>query len=112
MDDDPVFRELAGRLLSAIGLNVAGEADTAAEAMSIAMAVKPDAALIDVELPDEDGIELARKLSALAWRPRVVLTSVDADAAGPDAIRRSGASAFVHKPELPNAPLGRLLAAD
>ena len=111
VDDDPAFRALAGRLLKATGLNVVGEADSAAAAMTVASTMKPDAALVDVGLPDRDGISLARELAALPWRPHVLLTSVDADAAGPDAVRRCGATAFVHKAELPNAPLDRLLAA-
>ena len=47
-----------------------------------------------------------------AWRPRIVLTSSDPDAASPEDLRRSGAGAFVVKHELPNAPLVRLLGGD
>jgi DNA-binding NarL/FixJ family response regulator len=110
VDDDPSFRELAGRLLVGAGLKVVGEADSAAAAMVVASTTKFDAALVDVDLPDQDGISLAHELTALPWRPCVVLTSVDADAAGPDDVRRSGARAFVHKAELPNG-LDDLLAA-
>lgn len=112
VDDDPVFRELAGRLLIAAGLKVVGEADSAAAAMMVAKAMKPDAALVDVGLPDRDGIALTHELTALPWRPRVVLTSVDAEAAGPDEVRRSGALAFVPKADLPNGTLRRLRAAE
>ncbi len=111
VDDDPAFRELAGRLVIAAGLKVAGEANSAAAAVAAAKAMKPDAALVDVDLPDRDGIALAQELTALPWQPCVVLTSVDADAAGPDAVRRSGARAFVHKAELPNGVF-RLLSAE
>jgi DNA-binding NarL/FixJ family response regulator len=112
VDDDPTFRELAGRLLKAAGLKVVGEAGSAAMAITSAEAMKPDAALVDVDLPDRDGIALAQELTALPWRPRVVLTSVDPDAAGPDDVRRSGALAFMHKAELANGTLRRLLSAD
>jgi DNA-binding NarL/FixJ family response regulator len=112
VDDDPGFRDLAERLLAAAGLEVVGQADSVAGAMSAARAMKPDAALVDVDLPDTDGIALAGELTALPWRPRVVLTSVDADAAGPDDVRRSGARAFVHKAELADGTLRRLLGAD
>ena len=50
--------------------------------------------------------------SALPWRPRIVLTSTDPDAASADDVSRSGAAAFVAKDELPNAPLRRLLATE
>ena len=109
VDDDSDFRGLAKRLLSAIGLAVVGEADTAAAALTAAATLKPDAALVDVVLPDRDGIALARELVALPWRPRVVLTSTDADAATAEDVRTSGADAFVPKEELPAAPLRLLL---
>jgi DNA-binding NarL/FixJ family response regulator len=109
VDDDPAFRDLAQRLLSAFGLAVAGEAATAAAGLAAAGSLKPDAVLVDVGLPDGDGVALARELTALPWRPRVVLTSSDAEAATPADVRRSGAEAFVPKDQLPNAALGRLL---
>jgi DNA-binding NarL/FixJ family response regulator len=111
VDDDAAFRELARRLLTAAGLRVVGEADSAEAAMIVARVMQPDAALVDVDLPGRDGIALAHDLTALRWRPRVVLTSVDTDAAGPDDLRRSGAKAFVHKADLPNGAIDHLLAA-
>jgi DNA-binding NarL/FixJ family response regulator len=112
VDDDPEFRELAERILADAGLKVVGQADSAAAAITAANAMKPTAALVDVDLPDRDGIALAEELTALPWRPRVVLTSVDPDAAGPDDVRRSGALAFMHKAELANGTLRRLFASD
>jgi DNA-binding NarL/FixJ family response regulator len=110
VDDDAVFRGLAHRMLVGCGLVVAGEAATVAAAMEAAMELRPAAVLVDVGLPDGNGIALAGKLSALPWRPRVVLTSTDPDAVSADELRRSGAGAFIAKDELPNAPLHRLLA--
>jgi DNA-binding NarL/FixJ family response regulator len=112
VDDDAAFRELARRLLTEAGLTVVGEADSASAAIMVAKATEAEAALVDVDLPDRDGITLARELTALPWRPRVVLTSVDAEAATPDDVQRSGARAFVHKADLPNGSIHRLLATD
>src|SRR5215217_72009 len=109
VDDDQVFRGLARRMVVAAGLAVVAEASTVAEALAAAGRTRPDAALVDVGLPDGDGIALARELSALPWRPRVVLTSTDPDAATEDDVRRSGAAAFIAKDALPNAPLASLL---
>jgi DNA-binding NarL/FixJ family response regulator len=111
VDDDPVFRSIARRVLLAAGLLVAGEADSVATAMAVALATRPDAVMVDVGLPDGDGISLARELRALPWQPRVVLTSCDPDAARPADVRWSGAGAFIAKHELFNAPLERLLTA-
>jgi DNA-binding NarL/FixJ family response regulator len=112
VDDDPAFRELVQRILAEAGLKVVAEADSAAAAISAAKAMKPEAALVDVDLPDRGGIALAQELAALPWRPRVVLTSVDPDAAGPDDVRRCGALAFFPKAELANGTLRSLLASD
>lgn len=109
VDDDPAFRTLAGRLLTANGLTVIAEAGSIRAALVVATRDEPAAVLIDVGLPDGDGLELARRMADLPWRPRVVLTSVDADVVGADDLRRSGALAFVHKADLPDAPLRRLL---
>ncbi|MCW3063899.1 MAG: response regulator receiver protein [Solirubrobacterales bacterium] len=112
VDDDPVFRGLARRVLAAGGLIVVAEVATVAEAIAAARQLKPDAALVDIGLPDGDGIELAAELAALPWRPRVVLTSTDPDAASAEDVRRSGAGAFVPKDELPSAPLRHLLSPE
>jgi DNA-binding NarL/FixJ family response regulator len=112
VDDDPTFRALAIRLITACGMTVVGEADGVADGLSKAMQLKPSAALVDVGLPDGDGFTLARELTALPWRPRVVLTSVQNDVGSPGGVRRSGAQAFVQKEDLPGAPLARLLGGD
>jgi two-component system nitrate/nitrite response regulator NarL len=74
VDDDPAFRVLATRLLIAFGLALAGEADSVAAAVAAAGSLRPDAVLVDVGLPDGDGIALAGVLAALPWLPQVVLT--------------------------------------
>jgi DNA-binding NarL/FixJ family response regulator len=110
VDDDPAFRGLITRVLAASGLAVAGEADSVATAIVAARDLRPDAAVVDVGLPDGDGIALARELAALPWRLRVVLTSIDPDAASAADIRESHAAAFFAKDQLLSAPLTRLLA--
>jgi DNA-binding NarL/FixJ family response regulator len=110
VDDDPVFRGLARRTLVEDGLTVVGEADSVASARAAAHDLKPDAVLVDVGLPDGDGITLARELTALPWRPRVLLISTDPAAATPEDVRSSGAVAMIAKDGLPDASLKRLLA--
>jgi CheY-like chemotaxis protein len=112
VDDDPEFRELAGRLLATRGLAVVGEADSVATALLVAVELQPSAVLADVELPDGDGVTLARELAALPWHPRIVLTSINADITTPGEARLAGARAFVAKADLPDAPLMRLLGGE
>lgn len=111
VDDDPAFQSLAGRLLADCGLAVTGLVDTAGAALEAAGRLRPDAVLVDVGLPDGDGIALARELAALPWRPRVLLTSTNPDAAGPSEVRRSHAEGFIPKSQLPKAALDRILCA-
>jgi DNA-binding NarL/FixJ family response regulator len=112
VDGDPEFRALAARLLAASGLTVIGEADSVSAALSAASRLKPSGVLVDAELPDGDGIMLARELAALPWRPRIVLTSVDPDIATTGNARLAGAKGFVKKVDLASAPLAQLLGAE
>jgi DNA-binding NarL/FixJ family response regulator len=110
VDDDPDFRGLVVRIVaSSDGVEV-NEADSVATAIETAKSVRPGAALVDVGLPDGDGIALAGVLTAMPWGPRVILTSTDPDAASPEDVRASGADAFIPKDELSDAPLRHLVA--
>jgi DNA-binding NarL/FixJ family response regulator len=109
IDDDPAFRRLARRTLARTRLEVVGEAATAAAGASAARDLKPDVMLVDVGLPDGDGMTLARELSRLPWGPRIVLTSVDPDAASPDEVERSGALGFIPKHDLPGRGIELLM---
>jgi len=111
VDDDPAFRRIAGEMLADFGLKVVGNADSVRSAIEAAGALRPDAVLVDVGLPDGDGIALAGRLAALPWQPRVVLTSTNADAAGETEVRRSRAEAFIPKAQLLSVELDRLLGA-
>src|SRR3954447_5456304 len=112
VDENPEFRRLAQRLLADFDLVVTGEAGTAASALVAAEALVPDAVLVDVGLPDGDGISLACRLTDLPWKPRVLLTSSDAKAADAGDVLDSGAAGFVPKDLLPDVALHDLLVGD
>ncbi len=59
VDDDVTFREIVARMLTLAGYRVIGEAGTVAEALARAGELRPDAALVDIGLPDGDGFALA-----------------------------------------------------
>ena len=108
VDDDPSFRAAALGLLAARGYQVVGEAACGAEGLAIACASCPDAVLLDVNLPDGDGLAVAARLTA-AGGPRVLLTSSDSRAAPERLVRSSGAVGFIAKEDLADAALDTYL---
>ena len=109
VDDDSYFRQLAIGLLRSWGHDVAGEAGSAAEAVDAITALRPDTILIDIGLPDGDGLELALQMSALPWQPQILLISADADAVSDSDARRVGAAGFVPKVEVTGLQFRRML---
>jgi DNA-binding NarL/FixJ family response regulator len=112
VDDDRTFLSLATRILTQAGLEVVATAADAAGAVSAANATKPDAALVDVGLPDREGVDLAYELAELPWRPRVVLTSADSDAGyAIDVLDGRPRLPFIPKQHLANGRLPSLLTS-
>ncbi|HTZ63837.1 MAG TPA: response regulator [Solirubrobacteraceae bacterium] len=107
VDDERDFRMMAGRLLTLRGFDVAGHADDGAAAVRLARSLEPQAVLLDVNLPDTTGFEVARRLAALPVPPRVLLTSADREVTD-ELLDDCGASAFVPKDELPSSDLSEL----
>ena len=91
---------LQGRVPIHFNTHTLGEAGTAADGAAVAVALEPDAILLDVGLPDRDGVQLAGELFALPWGPRILLTSSDPDATTPADAARHGACGFVRKHDL------------
>jgi DNA-binding NarL/FixJ family response regulator len=104
VDDEADFRQQATRLLSMRGFRVVAEAADGAEAVRAARALEPGAVLLDVNLPDRSGLDVARELAALPRSPRVLLTSADAEVSSEDLLA-CGALGFVAKDVLPASDL-------
>jgi DNA-binding NarL/FixJ family response regulator len=110
VDDHPSFRASARALLEADGFEVVGEAEDGLSAVQSALALLPDVVLLDVQLPDIDGFEVAVRLRDHAGAPVVVLTSSrEASDYGP-LPELSGARGFVAKAELSGDGITALLA--
>ena len=63
VDDHPSFRASARKLLESEGYDVVGEAADGAGALEAAEQLHPDVVLLDVQLPDLDGFEVAKRLA-------------------------------------------------
>lgn len=105
VDDDAGFRRIARDLLIGRGYGVAGEAATVEEARTAVGREGPDGILLDVNLPDGDGLDLAAELCAAQPGMRVLLTSTNEQAVLARAVERSGAAGFVGKRDLVSANL-------
>jgi DNA-binding NarL/FixJ family response regulator len=100
---------MARRLLQAGGYDVVGEATDGSSAMQAARQLLPDLVLLDIQLPDVDGCEVARWLAAEANPPVVVLiSSRDAEDYGAR-LAGCGARGFVAKADLSGATIAALL---
>ena len=114
VDDHDGFRRFVRGMLEAAGFTVA-EAATGAEATQAARAVRPGLVLLDIQLPDFDGFEVARRLAADppgGPAPVVVLTSTREASDYGGRIAASPAAGFLPKDQLSGAALRRFLARD
>src|SRR3954466_4026274 len=100
VDDDLGFRRMAAELLAGLGYDVVAQAGDGAEALAECARTRPDAALVDVNLPDTDGFALAKALTQRSSPLCVLLTSTDNDPATPQAVAEAGAAGFVPKTDL------------
>ncbi len=100
VDDNGEFVSSATRLLSLQGLRVVGQAASADEAVRMADALSPDVTLVDVELGDEDGIELARRLTSGGSSASVILISLRDRNELSELMAGSGAVGFLRKDAL------------
>jgi DNA-binding NarL/FixJ family response regulator len=109
VDDHPSFRATARLLLESEGFEVVGEAADGASGLRRARELAPDLVLLDVQLPDIDGFEVAAQLTSGGGGPAVVLTSSRDEADFGPLVSESGARGFVPKAELSAAALLALM---
>lgn len=98
VDDQTLFRSGLVRLLNGQdGLTVVGEATNGSEGVRMAESLRPDVVLMDIRMPDMDGIEATRQITQTNPRARVlILTTFHTDAYVLDALK-AGASGYVLK---------------
>lgn len=110
VDDNGAFRTAARQLLERGGFVVVAEADSGTSAIEEATSHLPDVALVDLQLPDFDGFEVAERLCRLNPAPRVILTSsLDGSDFGA-LMAGSPALGFIPKGDLSVAAIRALLA--
>jgi two-component system, NarL family, nitrate/nitrite response regulator NarL len=98
VDDNALFLEGAADLLRREGLDVVGVASSSAEAIQLVSELWPDVTLVDIDLGDEDGLEVARQLSETSAKVILISTHSEEDLA--HLIAMSPALGFVPKTRL------------
>lgn len=107
VDDSATFLSASTRLLETEGIAVVGHASTAREAVARAAETRPDVALVDVDLGDDDGFAVAELLTSLA--AAIILISGDAPDGLRDRIDESSALGFIAKIDLSAREIEKLL---
>jgi len=111
VDDDEGFLQVASELLEREQIDVVGVASNSAGAIQQAVSIRPDVVLIDVNLGDESGFDVAAAIAdtVTSVPPALILISTYSlddylDLPAP------GATAFVHKSDLSGTTIRRILA--
>jgi DNA-binding NarL/FixJ family response regulator len=79
VDDHPIWREAVARDLEAAGLEVCGTASDVAQAVRVAKATRPDVVVLDLQLPDGSGVDVARQIAGLEPTPRILVLSASGE---------------------------------
>ena len=109
VDDHAGFRSFARSLLEADGFEVVGEAEDGAAAIEAWLRLRPAIVLLDVQLPDTDGFDVAERLAEQVDPPRVVLVSSRSESSYRRRLAVTPARGFIPKDELTGAALSALV---
>jgi CheY-like chemotaxis protein len=111
VDDNAHFLASARDLLEREGIVVVGVASNGAEAVRLADELRPDITLVDIDLGEESGFDVARQLAAAAGRdaPQVILISTYPETDFADLVAASPAKAFLSKADLSGRAIEELV---
>jgi len=101
VDDHPLFRAGLKAMLQRMDYKVVGEAENGAEAVEKALALEVDAVLLDIKMPNMDGIEAARELRRRGFEGYIVMLTTYTEPALQVEASRAGANAFLSKEASP-----------
>lgn len=98
VDDSPLFLEtLAAQLARNPAVQIVGRATGGLEGLKLARELEPDVAIVDLAMPDMNGLELAQGLKRLAAPPRVVMLSMYDEPEYREGAQLMGVDAYIAK---------------
>lgn len=115
VDDLPFMRSLLSDILRDAGMRVAAQAENGRDALKAYLSSEPDLVLLDIAMPEMDGITALRKLRQLDPRARVIMCSALGEQQMIVRAIQLGARDFVVKPFRPErvvSAITRVLEAD
>ena len=110
VDDHAGFRSSARALLEAEGFDVVGEAVDGMSALAAIDLLRPRIVLLDIQLPDIDGFEVAERLAGTGDPPAVVLVSTRGASAYRRRLAHTQVRGFISKSELSGHALSALVS--
>jgi DNA-binding NarL/FixJ family response regulator len=111
VDDHPIFRRGLKEIIESDGkFVVAAEADDGEAAIQRIKSLKPDVAVVDLNLPKASGLEVARAVRVLAHAPAVIVLTMQADEGTFNAAMDAGAQGYMLKENAVNDVLAGLKA--
>jgi DNA-binding NarL/FixJ family response regulator len=105
VDDHALVRAAIRQAITAPGVEVVAEADTAEEALALAQGAQADILLVDIDLPGMDGLHLVRELASRLPGTRIVMLTVSTSERDVLDAMRFGASGYLTKDLSPEALL-------
>lgn len=111
VDDQISFCAWASVLLETHGFTVVGRANEGGQAVEMARQLHPDVVLLDIQLPDIDGFEVARLLALEKDPPAIVLTSAREASDYGRRVREAPARGFITKAELTGPAVAALVGS-
>jgi DNA-binding NarL/FixJ family response regulator len=109
VDDNRLFLEAAQTLLEREGIAVLGTARTGSECLRRVAELRPDLVLLDIDLGEESGFDLANRALSSACPVSVIFISTDEEPEYNDLAIKSGAAGFLPKSALSRKAIERLL---
>ena len=97
VDDHPLFRDGLRSLLEVRGIDVVGEASTGREAVDQARRLQPEVVLMDLDMPELNGLAATRLISAELPGVKVVILTASEDDANLFEAIKSGAQGYLYK---------------
>jgi NarL family two-component system response regulator LiaR len=108
VDDHPLTRDALATLLGANGFEVVGQASSGAEAVRLAAELRPDLIVLDLTMPDMDGLEALPRLREAVPDAEIVVLTASEDDGNLLAAIRGGAAGYLLKSEPPERIVGFL----